>query len=94
MPLQLSGPRALCRQTALYLGSNVQRGCLRRLVVWWWKFFRWCIRFSLGCDADEWKYTIIYFLYQEDVGSVCMLNVWFCSIDEICPDNYNYSSSC
>ena len=36
------------------------------------------------------KYTIIYFLYQEDVGCVCILNDWFCSIDEICPDNFNY----
>ena len=36
------------------------------------------------------KYTIIYFLYLEDVGCVCILNDWFCSIDEICPDNFNY----
>ena len=32
-----------------------------------------------------------YFQYQEFVGCVCMLNFWFSSIDEICPDNYNYS---
>ena len=31
--IAVSGPRALCRQTALFLDSNVQRGCLRRLVV-------------------------------------------------------------
>ena len=31
--IAVSGPRALCRQTALFLGSNVQHGCLRRLVV-------------------------------------------------------------
>ena len=36
------------------------------------------------------KYTIYYFQYQEDVGCVCMLNDWFSSILEICPDNYYY----
>ena len=44
----------------------------------------------LGCDADEGKYTIIYFLYLEDFGCVCMLNDWFSSIDDICADNHNY----
>ena len=33
LPLQLSGSRALLRQTALYLDSNVQHGCLRLDVV-------------------------------------------------------------
>ena len=32
-----------------------------------------------------------YFQYQEFVGCVCMLNYWFSSNDDICPDNYNYS---
>ena len=32
-----------------------------------------------------------YFLYQEFVGCVCMLNYWFSSKDDICPDNYNFS---
>ena len=31
-----------------------------------------------------------YFQYQEFVGCVCMLNYWFSSNDEICPDNHNY----
>ena len=37
------------------------------------------------------KYFFNYFQYQEFVGCVCMLNYWFSSNDEICPDNYNYS---
>ena len=37
------------------------------------------------------KYTIYYFQFQEVVGCVCMLNYWFSSNDDICPDNYNYS---
>ena len=32
-----------------------------------------------------------YFQYQEFVGCVCMLNVWFSNIDDICADNYNFS---
>ena len=32
-----------------------------------------------------------YFQYQEFVGCVCMLNYWFSSNDDICPDNYNNS---
>ena len=49
----------------------------------------WCLRFCLGqCEADDWK---IHFQYQEDVGCVCMLNFWFSSNDDICPDNYSYS---
>ena len=72
-------------------GFHVQRRCLRRDVVWWWRFHsRWCIRFSLGCDADEGIYTFIYFQYQEVVGCVCMLNGWFSSNDTICADNYIY----
>ena len=39
------------------------------------------------------KYIINYFQYQEDVGCVCMLNGWFSSNDDICPDNYNYSGA-
>ena len=37
------------------------------------------------------KYIVYYFQYQEDVGCVCMLNCWFSSNDDICPDNNNYS---
>ena len=37
------------------------------------------------------KYFINYFQYQEVVGYVSMLNFWFSSNDEICPDNYFYS---
>ena len=37
------------------------------------------------------KYFFNYFQFQEDVGCVGMLNFWFSSIDEICPNNYNYS---
>ena len=37
------------------------------------------------------KYFFNYFQYQEFVGCVCMLNYWFSSNDDICPDNYNYS---
>ena len=37
------------------------------------------------------KYFINYFQYQGVVGCFCMLNYWFSSNDDICPDNYNYS---
>ena len=37
------------------------------------------------------NYFFNYFQYQEFVGCVCMLNFWFSSNDEFCPDNYNYS---
>ena len=37
------------------------------------------------------KYFVYYFQYQEDVGCVGLLNGWFSSNDDICPDNYNYS---
>ena len=37
------------------------------------------------------NYLFNYFQYQDFVGCVCMLNYWFSSNDEICPDNYNYS---
>ena len=32
-----------------------------------------------------------YFQFQEDVGCVGMLDSWFSSNDDICPDNYNSS---
>ena len=31
-----------------------------------------------------------YFQYQKVVGCVGLLNGWFSSNDEICPDNYHY----
>ena len=37
------------------------------------------------------NYFFNYFQYQEFFGCVCMLNYWFCSNDDICPDNCNYS---
>ena len=37
------------------------------------------------------NFFFYYFQYQEFVGCVCMLNYWFSSNDDICPDNYNYS---
>ena len=37
------------------------------------------------------KYLIYYFQYQEVVGCLCMLISWFCSYDEICPDNFFFS---
>ena len=37
------------------------------------------------------KYTTYYFQYQDFVGCVCMLNYWFSSTDEFCPDNYYFS---
>ena len=37
------------------------------------------------------NYFFDYFQYQEFVGCICMLNYWFSSYDEFCPDNYNYS---
>ena len=37
------------------------------------------------------NYFINYFQYQEFVGCICMLNYWFSSYDDICPDNYIYS---
>ena len=43
------------------------------------------------CETDDWKFFFNYFQYQEFVGCVCMLNYWFSSNDDICPDNYNYS---
>ena len=39
------------------------------------------------------KFFINYFQYQEVVGCVGMLNSWFSSNDDICPDNYNYSGA-
>ena len=43
------------------------------------------------CEADDWKLLLQLFPVLEDVGCVGMLNFWFSSIDEICPDNYNCS---
>ena len=41
------------------------------------------------------KYFFNYFQYQEVGGCVCMLNYWFSSYDDICPDNYIFpGSSC
>ena len=37
------------------------------------------------------KYIVYYFQYQEVVGCICLLNVWFSSNDEVCADNYMYS---
>ena len=37
------------------------------------------------------KFFFNYFQFQEFVRCVCMLNFWFSSNDDICPDNYNYS---
>ena len=39
------------------------------------------------------KSFINYFQYQEVVGCVCMLNYWFSSNDDICPDNCYYSGA-
>ena len=36
------------------------------------------------------KYTIITSSTLVDVGCVCMLNDWICSIDVFCADNHNY----
>ena len=93
MPLQLLGPRALCRQTALSLRLQ----CAARVLA-----------SPLSCDGgsssdgaydslwevampDEGNYTITYFQYQEDFGCVCMLNAWFSFYDGICADNHNAS---
>ena len=37
------------------------------------------------------KYFVYYFQYKEDVGCVGLLNGWFSSNDDICPDNFYYS---
>ena len=37
------------------------------------------------------NYFFYYLQYQVFVVCVCMLNYWFSSNDEICPDNYNFS---
>ena len=51
----------------------------------------WCLRFGLGHgEADDWKYFVNYFQYQEFVVCICMLNYWFSSNDEFCADNYFY----
>ena len=61
LPLQAVVLRALRRL----------QGCLRHDVVWW---SRWCLQFYLGqLEAVYWKY-ICYFLYQDVVECVCMLN--------------------
>ena len=87
-----------CRDLVLFVGRLlaqwplVLRVCLRRDVVWWWFSSWWCLRFCLGqCVAGYWKFFFNYFQYQEVVGCICMLNYWFSSYDEICPENYNYS---
>ena len=36
------------------------------------------------CEAVTGNYFINYFLYQEFVGCICLLNYWFSSYDEIC----------
>ena len=37
------------------------------------------------------KFIFNFFQYQEVVGCVCMLNYWFSSNDDICPDKSYYS---
>ena len=37
------------------------------------------------------NFFFYYFQYLEFVGCVCMLNGWFSSYDDICPDNYIFS---
>ena len=68
LPLRQPFPRALRQQIALL------RGCLRRGVVWWWRFFsRWCLRFCVGQRfADEGIVTFNYFQYLDVVGCVAM----------------------
>ena len=87
LPLQLSFPRALRRQIALL------RGCLRRDSCGG-GFFTPDGAYDSVWDSVKpmtGKFFFNYFQYQEFVGCVCMLNLWFSSNDEICPDNYNYS---
>ena len=89
----------ICRDLVLFVGRlpwlrgpNVLRGCLRRDVVWWWFCSWWCLRFCLGqCEAEDWKFLLHLFPVPRGVRCVCMLNYWFSSNDDICPDNYNYS---
>ena len=61
--------------------------------MWWW-FFPPDGAYDSVWDSVKpmtGNYFFKYFQYQEFVGCVCMLNYWFSSNDEICPDNYNYS---
>ena len=59
----------------------------------------WCCFTPGGAYDSVWdsvkpmtaKYIVYCFQYLEDVGCVCMLNFWFSSNDDICPDNYSYS---
>ena len=37
------------------------------------------------------KYFVYYFQYQRMLGVLFLLNGWFSSNDDICPDNCNYS---
>ena len=65
-----------------------------------------CAAMSFGCESFApagaydyaWvsvkpmkgKYIINYIQYPLDVGCVCTLNDWICSIDDFCADNHNY----
>ena len=42
-------------------------------------------------ETDDWKILRLLFPVPEDVGCVGLLNGWFSSNDDICPDNFNYS---
>ena len=53
--------------------------------VYWW-----CLRFCLGqCAAVDWKFSFISSSSGRWV--CCMLNDWFSSNDDICPDNFYFS---
>ena len=43
------------------------------------------------CEADDWKIHHQLFPVPRGRWGVCMLNYWFSSNVEICPDNYIFS---
>ena len=79
--------------TSCFCGLFVLLECLRRDVVWWWFFTPGGAYDSVWYSVRPMtgNYFLKYFQYQEVVGCSCMLNYWFSSYDEICPDNFNYS---
>ena len=82
-----------CRGFVLSSADSLLRGCLRRDVVWWWIFLSWWCFDSIWDSVKPiaGNYLFYYFQYFQFVGCICMLNYWFSSFDEICPDFYYFS---
>ena len=81
-----------CRDPVLFVGSLPCGGVCVAMSCGGLGFTPEFLRFCLGQrETHDWKILRLLLPVPVDDGCVVLLNGWFSSNDDICPDNCNYS---